>query len=67
MIKTITFTIETTDCTPDLMAIAYDSACDLLKHLINNPDITSVEEQLFDSNTPAVISPSITVSIVDIV
>ena len=67
MIKTVTFTIQLTDCTPDLMAIAYDSACDSLKHLLHNPDLDYAEEQLFDSDIPSVISPKVTVSIVDII
>ena len=67
MHKSITFIIETTSATDDLMPIVYDSACDLLKHLLNDPRIESATEQLFDESIPSVIKPTVTVTIADIV
>ena len=66
MHKTITFIIETTNTTDDLTPIVYDSACDLLKHLLNDPRIESATEQLFDETIPAVIKPTITVTVASI-
>ena len=66
MHKTITFTIQTTGLTDDIIPIAYDSACDLLKHLLNDQRIESATEKLYDEHTPSVVKPTITVSVVSI-
>ena len=65
MIKTITFTIETSDMTADFLPMIYDTACDSLKYLLHDPSNESVIASLYDTALPSVIKPEVTVTIVD--
>ena len=65
MRKTITFTIETADMTSDFLPMIYDSACDCLKYLLQDPANKSIVASLYDIDLPSVIKPEIKVEITD--